>query len=267
LWLIAGCGGNVVALATPEGLVLVDSGGPGAGAALAAQLGRLPGRGRVHTLFNTHWHLENTGANEHFGKPGVRLIAHEKTLLWLCTDHYLPDEDRYEKARPRAAWPTETFYTQGALAAGSEQIAYGYLLQAHTDGDLYVQFKNANVIAAGDAISPARDPQIDWYAGGWLGGRVDSLALLLQLGNEQTRYVPTYGAAIGRAQVQAEYDMLKGVFERMAELMRKGYRTEDMIGAGILQGTSWHWQDPRKFVHDAHKSMWAHHNTLSHDIV
>ena len=29
----------------------------------------------------------------------------------------------------------------------------------------------------------ARDPALDWFGGGWLGGRVDSLAMLLELGN------------------------------------------------------------------------------------
>jgi glyoxylase-like metal-dependent hydrolase (beta-lactamase superfamily II) len=141
------------------------------------------------------------------------------------------------------------------------------LLEAHTDGDCYVLFRNANVIAVGDAVSPLRDPELDWFGGGWLGGRVDSLKKLLALGDARTKFVPSYGPAIGRADVQAEHDMLLQLFERFFVLIRKGDSAEDMFAAGIMNDTGRTWQDPRKFVHDVHKGLWAHHNTLSPDIV
>ena len=53
-------------------------------------------------------------------------------------DYWLPAEDRYEKARPKAAWPTQTFFNTGSMKAGGEQIDYGYLVSAHTGGDIYV---------------------------------------------------------------------------------------------------------------------------------
>jgi cyclase len=176
-------------------------------------------------------------------------------------------EDRYEKALPKAAWPTQSFYTGGTLDAGGEHVEYGYLLEAHTAGDIYVYFRDANVLVVGDAVSPARDPELDWYAGGWLGGRVDALELLLKISNDATRIVPGFGPVIGRKELQAEHDLMLALFTRTAELMRKGYRTQDMLEAGILRDSGRSWADPQKFMNDAHKGMWAHHNTLSHDIV
>src|SRR5690606_33754168 len=93
----------------------------------------------------------------------------------LSTDWYVPHEQRYHRALPAAALPTRTFHGEGRLEAGGETIDYGYLVEAHTDGDIYVHFREANVLAAGDAVSPLRDPELDWYGGGWLGGRVNSL--------------------------------------------------------------------------------------------
>jgi glyoxylase-like metal-dependent hydrolase (beta-lactamase superfamily II) len=267
LSLITGVGSNVLALDTGNGLLVVDSGAPGSGRALQAQLKAVGQGGRVVTLFNTHWHLENTANNELLAQTGAKVIAQEKTRLWLSTDRYLPAEDRYEKARPKAAQATEAFYTEGKLGAGAEHVDYGYLLEAHTDGDCYVQFREANVIAVGDAVSPTRDPQLDWHGGGWLGGRIDALALLIKRGDAQTRYVPTFGPVVGRDVLQAEHDVLSAVFTRMAEMMRKGYRTEDMLAGGLMEKTGRVWQDAAKFANDAHKGMWAHHNTLSPDIV
>jgi glyoxylase-like metal-dependent hydrolase (beta-lactamase superfamily II) len=266
LTVVAGAGGNVLVHAANDGQLLVDSGARGFTEALLAALGDLPGGGRVHTLVNTHWHAEQTGSNAALGEAGARIIAHEKTRLRLSTAVYVPHEDRYEPPLPPEGRPVEAFYTDGAAAVGGEQIRYGYLLEAHTDGDIYVHFTNANVIAVGDAVSPERDPVLDWFGGGWLGGRVDSLAALLRMSDADTRFVPSFGPVVDRAAVQAEHDMMLVLFERMVELVRKGLSAEDVLAAGVLDGTR-QWQDPLRFVDSAHRGMWAHHNTLSPDIV
>ena len=41
----------------------------------------------------------------------------------------------------------------GTLAFGAQHADYGYLGQAHTDGDLYVYFREANVLVAGGVVS------------------------------------------------------------------------------------------------------------------
>jgi glyoxylase-like metal-dependent hydrolase (beta-lactamase superfamily II) len=160
-----------------------------------------------------------------------------------------------------------TFFTGDQTLASDKRIEYGHLLEAHTDGDIYVFFRDANVLAVGDAVSPLKDPELDWFGGGWLGGRVDSLALLLKLGDARTKIVPSYGPVIGRADVQKEHDMMLKLFERYVELVRKGESAEDILAAGVIADTGREWHDPHKFAYDAYKGMWAHHNTLMPDIV
>jgi cyclase len=267
LLVLAGVGGNVVVLKTRDGAVLVDSGTADANARVFNFLEAATGSRRVHTLFNTHWHLEQIGGNEALGNAGANIVAHEKTRLRLATPYYLPERDAYQPAMPIQAQPTESFFTTGSTTIGGKRIEYGHLLEAHTDGDAYVYFRDDNVVAVGDAIAPERDVELDWWGGGWLGGRVDSLKQLLDLTNAQTRFVPSYGAAVGRSAVQAEHDMCKLLFDRFFERIRKGETNEDMLAAGIMEGTGRTWMDPKKFVYDAHKGFWGHNNTLSHDIV
>jgi cyclase len=265
--LVAGAGGNVLALRTNEGTVLVDSGAAASGDVLLATLGTLFGGERVRTLFNTHWHLDQIGSNAAIGRGGATIVAHEKTRLRLATGYYLPAEDRYHPPAPKEAQPTESIYTTGGTTIGKERIEYGYLLEAHTDGDMYVFFRDSNVLAVGDAVSPVRDPELDWFGGGWLGGRVDSLQALLALGDSRTKIVPSYGPVVDRAAVQKEHDMMLRLFESFVELVRKGDSAEDVLAAGVMDATGRAWADPLKFVRAAHKGMWAHHNTLSPDIV
>ena len=115
--MVDGGGTNVVAFSTGDGLLLVDSGAPKYGDKLVAAL-----NGKVHTLFNTHYHLDQTGNNELFAASGAKIIAHDRTRQWMSTEYWLPDQDRYEKARPKAAWPTQTFFNTGSMKAGEEQV-------------------------------------------------------------------------------------------------------------------------------------------------
>jgi cyclase len=265
---LTGAGGNIVVLATSDGQVVVDSGAASASEAVVATLRELGGaNGKVAALVNTHWHRDQTGANEALGVGGATIIAHDKTRQRLTAGWYVPASDSYEAPLPAAGRPTKTFYTTDEATIGGERIEYGYLIEAHTDGDVYVRFPGMNVIAAGDVLSPQRDPVLDWFGGGWLGGRVDALAKLLALGDARTRYVPSIGPVVGRAEVQAEHDFLKAIFDRMVVNLRLGQTADDMLKASLLDGLPRAFEDPAKFLYDAHKGFWAHHNKLMNDIV
>jgi glyoxylase-like metal-dependent hydrolase (beta-lactamase superfamily II) len=259
---------NIVVLPTSSGLVVVDSGAAADKDAVVAGLRQLAGvDGKVAAVINTHWHRDQTGANEALGTAGATIIAHDKTRQRLRAGWYVPTEDRYEKPLPQAALPTKSFFTTDEATIGEKRIELGYLLEAHTDGDAYVRFADANVIAAGGALSPTQDPVLDWFGGGWLGGRLDSLKKLLSLGDARTRYVPSVGPPVERAEVQAEHDLMLAIFDRMVVNLRMGQTAEDMLKAGLLDGLPRTFEDPAKFLYDAHKGFWAHHNKLMNDIV
>jgi glyoxylase-like metal-dependent hydrolase (beta-lactamase superfamily II) len=223
--------------------------------------------GKVAVLVNTHWHREQTGANELLGSQGTTIVAHEKTKQRLSAGWYVPATDSYVPPLPPKARPTKAFYDTGSIEVGEKRVEFGYLIEAHTDGDIYVRFPDVNIIAVGDVVSPERDPVLDWFGGGWLGGRVDALAKLLELGNATTRYIPSVGGVIGRADVQREYDLMKTIFDRMVVNLRLGQTADDMLKAGVLDGLPRKLEDPAKFLYDAHKGFWAHHNKLMNDIV
>lgn len=263
LRLIGGAPGNVLALSSNEGFLLVDSGS----AELAPSVRAALDGARVHTLFNTHYHRDQTGGNALFGEEGAVIHAHEITRQWVATDFYVPAEDRWEQALPAAAQPTQTFRTKGEMTAGAESIEYGYLLEAHTRGDSYVFFRDSNVLAAGDVASPLRDPVHDWYAGGWLGGRVDAMDDLLELADDETRIVPAYGPVMSRAQLQAERDMMLHLFERTTLLTTQGHSAQDMLDAGVLEEVDRRFEDPYRFLYDVAKGHWAHYTNFGGNIV
>jgi cyclase len=261
--IIAGAPGNLVALAFDDGVVLVDSGAADAARAVKAKLAGA----KVSTLFNTHYHADQTGGNALFGKEGATIHSHVITRQWLSTDYYVPAEDRWVKALPEAARPTKTFRQKGEMKAGAESIEYGYLLEAHTRGDIYVYFRDSNVLAVGDVASPLRDPVLDWYSGGWLGGRVDAMDDLLELANEQTKIVPAYGPLMTRAQLQAERDIMLKLYDRLTKLTTQGNSAQDMLESGALNDVGRTFEDPYRFLYDVAKSNWAHYTNFGGNIV
>ncbi len=280
---VEGGGSNVLAFSTGDGFVLVDGGAPKSFDTVMAALGA---DAMVTTLFNTHHHLDQTGNNEQFStgtqgtplsrsgrqgaplRPGsTRIVAHKRTLEWMSADHWLHADERYEKARPKAARPTDTFLTTGSLTAGGEQIDYGHLTLAHTNGDIYVHFRKANVLAVGDVASPVRDPALDYLTGAWIGGRVDAMDVLLRLANEQTRIVPAYGPVLSKAEFKAERDVMEEVRKRLFDQVREGDSPKDMLERGVLKGLARTWNDPYRFLYDAAKGLWAHHDKLGPNVV
>jgi cyclase len=261
--LITGAPGNLVALSSNDAIVLVDSGSAAFARAVRATLGGA----RVRTLFNTHHHAEQSGGNELFGKAGAEIHAHLITRQWLATDYYIPAEDRWVKALPKIAWPTQTFREKGEMKAGVESIEYGYLVEAHTRGDIYVFFRDSNVLAVGDVASPLRDPALDWYAGGWLGGRVDAMDDLLALANDATKIVPAYGPVMTRAQLQTERDMMVHLYDRTTDLTDHGRSAQDMLEAGVLDEVKRKFDDPYRFLYDVCKGHWAHYTNFGGNVV
>jgi glyoxylase-like metal-dependent hydrolase (beta-lactamase superfamily II) len=260
-------GTNVVACSTGDGLLLVDSGVPNYGDELVAALDGLARNSTVHTLFNTHYHLDQTGNNELFASSGATIIAHDRTHRWMATNYWLPAENRYEKARPQAAWPTQAFFNTGSMEASGERIDYGYMVTAHTGGDIYVFFKDSNVLAVGGVASPVEDPELDWITGAWIGGRVDAMDLLLEIGNEETRVIPGSGPVMTYAEFKAERELMEVVRQRLFTGIRTGAGPQEMLEGGVLDGLDRTWDDPYTFLCAATRGLWGNHNKLDRNVV
>jgi len=261
--LIGGVPGNVIALSSSDGVVLVDSGS----AALAGSVKKSLAGAKVKTLLNTHYHADQTGGNVLFSAAGAEIEAHKITRQWLETDFYVPADNRWVKAQPKAAWPTKTFREKDEVKAGAETIELGYLLEAHTRGDIYVFFRDSNVLAVGDVASPLRDPVLDWYTGAWLGGRVDAMDDLLAIAKDDTKIVPCYGPVMTRAQLQAERDMMLKLYTTTTDLTDKGRSAQDMLEAGVLKDVGREFQDPYRLLFDICKGHWAHYTNFGGNIV
>jgi len=257
--LITGAGNNVIALAGDNGSLLVDAGD----AAHAPDVLKLAGP--VSTVFNTHYHLESTGGNDTIASAGGKIVAHLNTKLWM-TQEIIRDWEggKVYPPRAKAALPTEAFRaTSGEMTSGGERIEYGLLTQAHTDGDLFVHFKNANVLAVGDAVQPGRLPTLDWFCGGWIGGMQNAQKALLDRADDQTKIVAARGPVMTKADLQANHATIVRIREKLVGLLKKGQGAQDMIDAkAVDEFTDVMPGDATTFLYVAYRGLWAHAREL-----
>ena len=258
LSLVSGGGGNVLVVSGPDGLVLVNGGSQERSTELLKTIADQSGGRRVLTLFNTDWHPDHTGSNETLGRSGAQIIAHENTKQYLANELFVEWEKRTYKARSKESLPTRTFLTSGTMTVGNEPLKYGHLGQAHTDGDIYVYLQSSNVLMTGDVMTVGRYPIADYTTGGWLGGMVTATKTLLDLSNADTRIVPGSGPVQTRADLQAQFDMLSAMRERLAKMMRQGMGREDMLAAGATKEFDGKWGDPILFVTTSYRGLWLH---------
>jgi cyclase len=170
--LVAGAGCNVVALKGEQGALMVDGGLAAHARPLLATVNRFTSNRKVATLINTHWHPAQTGANEAVGREGGVIIAHEVTAKYLARPVASVDYEGLYGPLDRRGLPTQTTRDRGELTFAGQPVAYGYLPAAHTNGDLYVHFPDANLLVAGGPVASESWPLLDHRNGAWLGGLV-----------------------------------------------------------------------------------------------
>ena len=258
LKLFQGAGSNVLALHGDDGALMVDGGlAPNADALLRAVYAAT-GNNRIRLLINTHWHTEQTGANEAVGAAGGTILAQEKTRQYLSHKVYVMAADRRllpVEPLPEKARPTQTVRDAGSLEFGGRKIDYGYMPAAHTDGDLFVHFPQLNVLAAGGVVSGERWPLLEYRDGAWLGGRVRAVEWLADLVKPDTRVVPAEGGLLTGRDIVRQRDIYRELFETMIGYLNKGFGAEDAVRTNPLKRYEAEFGDASTFLDGAYRSM------------
>jgi len=234
---------------------MIDGGRAANADALLAAVRSATGSSRIHTLINTHWHPEQTGANEAVGRSGGVIFAHEKTKVYLSNAVYSVTFKGRQPALPQAARPTRTTRGDGSMEFAGQQIDYGYMPAAHTDGDLYVHVPKMNLLVAGGVVSAEEWPLLDYQNGAWLGGRVRALERLAGLVKPDTRIVPANGRVLTGAEIVRQRDMHQKLFETMIGYLNMGLGPEDAVERNPLKAYQAEFGDPSAFTYGALRSM------------
>jgi glyoxylase-like metal-dependent hydrolase (beta-lactamase superfamily II) len=229
VFVLEGSGGNVAVLNTRDGKLLVDAGISVSRPQIATALETL-GPEPVTRLINTHWHFDHSSGNEWLHRAGARILAHENTRKRLLVAQHVQDWNVDFAAPSAAALPQDVFATTETVRHGGSTLDLQRYDPAHTDGDISVLFREADILHTGDTFWNSVYPMIDYSTGGSIDGMIKAAEANLAATTERTIVIPGHGSPVSnRAGLQAYRDMLVGVRAKVTAAKGRGASLDAII--------------------------------------
>jgi len=229
-YMLEGFGGNTTIAAGDDGVIMVDGQFAQMHDKLKAAIAAVTQQ-PVRFLVNTHYHRDHVGGNALFSNDGAVIVAQENVRKRLAEGTMMAvPEVKYTPA-PEESLPAITHKDGLTLQVKGRAAQLKHPLNAHTDGDTFVYFADANVISTGDTVAMGRYPNIDFANGGSLKGMIAASDAYLALANDATKIVPGHGPLGTKAQLAEYRAMLATVRERMLALIKEGKSETDILAA------------------------------------
>jgi glyoxylase-like metal-dependent hydrolase (beta-lactamase superfamily II) len=139
--------------------------------------------------------------------------------------------ERTTPASPPKSLPVVTFNDSVSFHLNGDEMRGTHVPNAHTDGDVFIHFRNANVIHAGDLVFAGRYPFIDVDSGGSVAGVLAAVDRMLALADDRTRIIPGHGEVTDKAGLAAYREMLAVTSGRVRDLVKAGKTVEEVLAA------------------------------------
>jgi cyclase len=229
-YMLEGAGGNITVAVGKDGIIMVDGQYAPLHDKIKAAIEAVA-KQPIKYLINTSFHCDHSGGNESFARDGVTVISQANLSNRLAAGTTNGLTGARTPPAPLAARPSDTYMNFSKIRLGGRVADLKHAPNAHTDGDTYVWFKTANVLATGDTFTNRRYPDIDFANGGHLNGMIAAADAYLKLTNAKTRIVPGHGPLADRAALMEYRTMLVTARERMAKLVKDGKSEDEVVAA------------------------------------
>jgi glyoxylase-like metal-dependent hydrolase (beta-lactamase superfamily II) len=229
-YMLEGEGGNITVAVGKDGVIMVDSEFAPLHDRIKAAIAKVTNL-PVKYLIDTHFHGDHTGGNALFHKDGAVVVAqiNVRNRLTAGTTNGLTGV----KTPPMDAdgLPIKTYTDRLTVKINGRTALLGHPKNAHTDGDTYVLFRDANVLSTGDIFTNGHYPNIDFANGGNINGMIAGAKTYLGLVNDKTKIVPGHGPLANKADLATYLTMLETARDRMAKLIKAGKSEADVVAA------------------------------------
>ncbi|MEI9805322.1 MAG: MBL fold metallo-hydrolase [Pseudolabrys sp.] len=229
-WMLEGAGGNVTVAAGDDGIIMVDGQFAPMHDKLKAAIATLSPQ-PIKFLVNTHHHGDHTGGNAQFAADGATVVGHVNERDILAKGSTSNTTMTAVPPVSDKALPSKTYTDAMTLEVKGRVAQLKHPDNAHTGGDTYVYFADANVLSTGDTVTMYRYPNIDHLNGGNLKGMIAASDTYLALANDNTKIVPGHGPLTNKAQLAEFHTLLVTARERMSKLIAEGKSLDDVYAA------------------------------------
>jgi glyoxylase-like metal-dependent hydrolase (beta-lactamase superfamily II) len=227
---VMGSGGNITVFSGNEGKFLVDAGISKSKEKLKTALDQIS-PAPLKYVVNTHWHWDHTDGNAWMHAAGAVIVAHTNTKKHLSETTHVNAWNWTFDPVPVGARPTLLVNKGKTFSFSGTTIEVDNFGGGHTDGDLWVYFKDADVLALGDTFWNGIYPYIDNEDGGSIDGAIKWANKAVAYTTDHTIVVPGHGAVGNRAQLIEFRDMLVTVRSNVAALKQQGKSLDEIVAA------------------------------------
>jgi glyoxylase-like metal-dependent hydrolase (beta-lactamase superfamily II) len=255
---IAGAGGNIAVFTGADGVFVIDDGMPHVVGPVAAAISTITAA-PVRMIFNTHWHFDHAGGNEHFAANGTIIIAHDNVRRRMSTAQFSRLFNSETKPSPYAALPVVTFDNTVTFHLNGDTVVATHIPNGHTDGDAILQFSEANVTHLGDLFFNGRYPVIDISGGGSIEGMIAAVDTVLPMLNADTKVIPGHGPQATIEELRAYQDMMSTVVSRVRILMDEGKSVDEIVAKrpsiNFDEQWAWDFMPPDRWIRIVYDSL------------
>lgn len=231
VYMLKGAGGNIGVMIGKDGTLVIDN-------QFAPLSNKINGAvktldpGEIKFLINTHIHGDHSGGNENFRHMGVTIVAQDNVRERMMKES-VNRQKQIVPPRDKDAWPVITFAQSMNFHLNDDDVELVHLDPAHTDGDIVIHFKNANVYHTGDMYVRYGYPFIDIGSGGTINGFISSLDKMMGMMDDNSKVIPGHGELATKADVKIFRDKLADIRDQIAAALKKGKKIEDIPAMGI----------------------------------
>jgi cyclase len=230
IYMLEGVGGNITVAVAKDGIIMVDGQYAPLHDKIKAAIAAISNQ-PIKYLVDTHFHGDHTGGNELFAKDGVIIVAQINVKSRLADGTTNGLTGAKTPPAPPGALPSDTYTNFSKIRLSGRVADLKHVANAHTDGDTYIWFKTANVLATGDTFTNGRYPNIDFANGGNIRGMIAASDAYLKLTNARSRIVPGHGPIADKAALMEYRTMLVTARDRMAKLVKDGKSEDDVVAS------------------------------------
>ena len=240
--MITGKGGNIGVLIGKDGTFMIDDKFAPMTKDILAKVTELGGSTPKFVL-NTHYHGDHTGGNENVGKAGSIIVSHENVRKRLVKGATIKVFNKVIPAQPEVALPIVIFTRDITFYLNGNVVNIMHVPNAHTDGDSFVHFPDANVIHTGYIFFNGFYPFIDTDHGGNVKGTIAAADKVLSLANDKTRIIPGHGPLSNIKELTTYRDMLAKAQKRLGKLKAAGKTAKQAAAEKPLADLDVEWSD------------------------
>lgn len=230
IYVLQGEGGNITVALGEDGALVIDSQFAPLYSKIKAAIAAITSK-PVRYLVITHFHRDHTGGAEAFGRDGATIVAHESVKVRMAEGTRNGLTGNIVPPAPEIALPKVTYKDAMMLSLQGRAAELHHSAAVHTDGDTYVYFPDADVLATGDIVFLGRYPNIDFAYGGSIDGMIRGVDELINFARETTTIIPGHGPVGTRANMREYREMLVVARERIAKLKAAGKSEDEIVAA------------------------------------